>query len=195
MTLWLQYSGKNAQLFVGINWPEMVMGGYFNKSYVTYTIGRFFEMLPYAVLGILICHFKLLEILKKHNNYVILASLCCLHFFFMFGRYFRSPPGYGNSGINRIVIAAVMVILFYVLPLHKLPGIIKNIIVEISKHTMAVYFMHRIIGFVIYNSGLKLYFSMKSGSMHDCIIIFSISLFVSWLLSKIPIKFINVSMS
>ena len=195
VALWLQFSGKNSQMFVGICWPETIWGGYFHKSYVTYPIGRLIEMMPYAVLGIFIGYYKALEKLKKYANYAILGSLLCLQFFFSFSNYFSVPPGYGYEGINRIVIALATLILFYVLPLDRIPKRLKNAIIEVSNHTMAIYFMHRLIGILIYNTRLNLFFDMRKGSVHDCIIIFCFSLVVSLALSKIPIRFIRTSMS
>lgn len=195
IALYLQYSGINGALFLGINWPEQIWGGYFHKSYVTYPVGRFVEMVPYAVLGIFLGYYKVLETLKKSRNYIIIASVLCLYFFFSFSDYFIMPSGYGYQGMTRIIIALTTLVLFWLLPFDKVPRLINNAIVEISNHTMAIYFMHRIIAFIIYNTILNSFLNMKKGTIHDCIIIFCISLFVSLILCRIPVKFIRMSMS
>ena len=195
LALFFQYNSIIIGIFSKMAWPKTVLGGYFHKSYLTYSIGRFMEMLPYAVLGILCCKHHIMQRLKENANYTAILSLLTLSFLYIFNDFFKTPAGYGYQGIYRIMITIATLILFYVISLDKFPVILNSLIFEISKYTMAIYFMHRIVGFIIYNTMLRIFFDMRKGSMHDCIIIFLVSLCLAFIINKVPIKIIKMSMS
>lgn len=88
-----------------------------------------------------------------------------------------------------------MVFSFYYLPFDILPNILKNMIKEVSKYTLGVYFVHRMIGTIIYSPRLQEYLRMRPGSICGCIVIFWISLVIVWIICKIPFKWIKASMS
>lgn len=176
-------------MFQNIVWPEGC-----NSSYVIYPIGRLIEMVPYAAIGIFICHYNILNRLQSKKYGIILSSITLIHIFLNYNA-FIDPSGYGYAGIYKIVIGTLSLLLFYYLPFEILPSIIQKIIIEISKYTMGIYFIHRMIGTIVYNSKLCSYLRMRKGSIHDCIIIFIISLIISWIFNKIPLKCIKASIS
>ena len=187
--LYVQYTGINGTLFNNFVWADS-----FDSGYVTYPVGRFMEMLPYAVVGILFCHFNLYKYLGLYKKEVIVFSIS-LMFIFLRCEVFVEPIGYGYSGLNKLALGILMVFLFYYLPFDMLPNILKNIIKEVSKYTLGIYFIHRMTGTIIYSSRLQEHLRMRPGSLYDCIVIFGVSLAIIWVIYKIPFKWIKASMS
>ena len=184
--LFIQYSGKNGHLFDNVIWAEN-----FHSDYVTYPIGRFCEMIPYAVIGIMLCNSELLNILRKQWIFTVFISFLMLCWLFKYDVFSGVEPQYGYAGLRCIVPGTVSVILFYSFPLHWLPARMKSFIRFLSKYTMAVYFIHRLIATLLYNTQLNTLLGLRTGSLYDCTIIFIICILVAWLIHQIPIKMIK----
>ena len=165
LALFLQYSGINGALFDNMQYP-------FNTGYITYPVGRIMEMVPYTVLGILICKYSLLKRIEKHKCVVIPFSVLILYFMFNFSVFTGVGRSYGYSGMYYIVMGTVSVALFYALPLRAIPKICKKVIYFVARYNMSVYFMHRLVAAIIYNTQFNSLFGMRQGSIHDCIIIY-----------------------
>lgn len=187
--LCLQYLGINGALFDNIIWEAD-----FDSGYIIYPYGRLMEMVPYAVLGILCCHFNLFKRLKSYKKEVIVFALSLIYIF-MRCEVFIEPLGYGYSGLDKLAVGMLVVFVFYYLPFDKLPYVFQDIIKEIAEYTTGIYFGHRMIGTLIYNSRLQEYFRMKPGSIYDCIVIFLVCLIIFRAIHKIPFKWIRVSVS
>ena len=78
--LFLQYSSMILDSLLLLAWPETMFGGFFSPSYIIYPVGRLFEMMPYAVIGIFYCHFRILARLERIRKYAIIASTSMLIF-------------------------------------------------------------------------------------------------------------------
>lgn len=186
-SLYFQYSGINGALFDNAVWPSNV-----NPNYIIYPIGRLCEMVPYAVIGVIICHYNILNRLRENKWKTIIVTAFLIYIFLTYS-VFISPDGYGYSGIYKIVMGILSVFLFLSLPFDKFPRIITDLINYFSKYMMGIYFMHMLIAQVIYNSRLQKWFMMRPGSIYDCIIIYMVCLGFSWLFSRIPIKWLKDS--
>ncbi|MCR4829814.1 MAG: acyltransferase [Pseudobutyrivibrio sp.] len=188
LAFYFQYSGKNGAMFDKIVWPEG-----FQTDYVTYPVGRLCEMVPYAVLGIMLCNYCVFDLVKRYWKYIVIATLLFLSLLFNYQLFPVVERQYGYSGLRYIVIGTMSVFLFYFLPLHWLPKIIKSIIKFFAKYTMAVYFMHRLVATILYNSQLSFRLRLRPGSFYDCIVIYFCCVVTAWLISLIPIKLIRNS--
>ena len=183
-----QYTGINGTLFEQIRWMEG-----FHSEYIVYPIGRFMEMVPYAVVGTYICQYGILRWIMKYRNKTLLGVSGL--FILINCRTFVDPEGYGYSGIYKLISSILIFAFFYCMPFDILPQILQNIVKKISKYTLGIYYIHRMIGTIIYNSRLYGYFNMQAGSMHDCIVIFLISFFMVYAIYKLPIKWVKASVS
>ncbi len=188
LALYLQYSGKNGALFDNVVWKEG-----FNAGYVTYPIGRIMEMLPFAVIGILICHYEILDKIKKHRCAVIVISILSLCFLFNMDVFSSVERQYDYSGCYYILVGTISVILFCLVPLEVLPTFIKKIIMFFSQFSLSVYFGQRLIATLIYNTCFNAWFKMRPGSIHDCIIIYTCCVIIAWCISLIPSKYIRMA--
>lgn len=191
-----QYFGINGSLFRDVSWPKTICGTYFSKSYVIYPIGRFAEMVPFAVIGIFLCHYKIFAKIKDRKIETCIGSVLALLLVYK-GNLFNTldSTGWGYQGLYRVAMGVFTVTFFAGIPTDFIPNTVKNIISGISKHTMAIYFMHRLTAALLYNTGLAEMLHMTKGSIYDCLIIFFVSLTVAVGASRIPIKWVKISMS
>ncbi len=145
-----------------------------------------------AVVGVYCHRLHLLERLKKYG---IIASMVCGVLFIATFVVLKipAPDGYGYSGIGTLVRALLAVIMFYAFPFEKLPAKIKAMIHGVGSYTMAIYFMHRLVGTILYQTPLNDWLPLHPGSLLDCAIIFLVSLLIAWLLGKIPVKWVKAS--
>ena len=187
LALFLQYSYINSRLFDNIIFKKDYL-----KDYIIYPIGRITEMVPFAVLGILISHFNVLKRLEKYRWYMIFISLIGIIYLLNFN-VFSYVPGYAYQGINLLFMGSLLIIIFYLLPLQILKDNLKKIIISISKKTMGIYFAHRLIATLIYVTKLNNIFSIKEGSLLSCVFIFVISYLVILLVCLIPSKKIKMA--
>ena len=194
VALLLEYTGINARVIGSITSSTSLLGAYFDRSYVTYPLGRLCEMIPYAVIGILIYKFRILQKLQEYSKYIILGSISLLCVLLSVQDMLPSPAGYGYQGLVFVVISTLSVMIFYYLPLDGLSIRKQDIIISLSKHTMAIYFMHNLVATLLYNSSISKVLGMHAGSIYDCIVIYILCLAVAAALGRIPCKWIKVSM-
>lgn len=168
-SLFMQYSGLNL---------------YFDdwRFELKYPLGRFFEMLPLAVLGFLISHNKILEKVKKYR-YITIGT--CMYFLFMLKKYdiFTSMDefGYGYSGIENIVVSLFFIGLFYCLPFERVSIKFKNTIRILTSYTMGIYCMHRLIASIINVVISILHLNIVTNSFGICILIYIICFVCAWI--------------
>lgn len=191
-----QYFGINGSLFQNVNWPKTICGTYFSKDYVIFPIGRFAEMVPYAVIGIFMCYYKVFDKIKVRKIETCIGSVLAILLVYkgnLFNMLYES--GWGYQGLYRVAMGVFTVTFFAGISADIVPVAVKKVISAVSKHTMAVYFMHRLIAAILYHTGLAQMLNMTKGSIYDCLIIFIISLAVAMGASRIPIKWVKMSMS
>ena len=154
---------------------------------VRYTLGRVCEMFPYAITG----YFLILDNDDNNKNrwFLLGSSFLGLLFIFRYTLFIAPEYGYGYEGICLFTKTVLFVIVAWYLPFDRLPILIKNAIIKISKYSMGVFCMHLGIGRILI-SILEMY-DYKFNSFLICIIIFGITVLFSWMITKIPIKNIH----
>lgn len=192
----LQYFGINGSLFRDVSWPKTICGTYFSKSYVIYPIGRFTEMVPYAVIGIFMGNYKIFNKLKDRKIETCIGSALAVLLVHK-GNLFNTLDytGWGCQGLYRVAMGFFTVMFFVGIPSAIIPNVAKKMIASVSKYTMAIYFMHRLIATILYKTSLASMLHMSEGSIYDCLVIFAVSLAVAFGAGRIPIKWVKMSMS
>ena len=168
-----QYSGLNQAVFVDL------------RSELKYPLGRLFEMIPYAAAAFLVSYF---QIHKKLESYRIsgLIGVILLTAFLMKYSIISNPPGYGYSGVQKILIAFGLIMVAWLFPVEKLPTAVMKIIMVLSRYTFGIYCMHNLVG-----RFMKTIFSMfgiQSETLFMCVVVYATCYIISFMISKIPIK-------
>ena len=176
-SLILQYTGVNFILFNNLRYE------------LKYPFGRCIEMMPYAVIGFLIMYYKVYERLEKDRYRILLGALVLTGVLFF---SFRRMPnitkinGFGYAGIYLIAMAVLITTIAYYFPFQKFPQIIQNLIVVLTKYTLGIYCMHRLVGkcmiLVFERMGIEV------GTFAMCICIYILCYGFSALISHIPTK-------
>lgn len=158
---------------------------------VKYPIGRLAEMLPIAVAGFMISDSELLEKLINKRLVVILASISMIWLDKNYG-FFSPVSGYGYSGIRMIVIAMSFIALFYVIPFEKVNGKMKCAISFLTKYTMGIYCMHRLISTFLAEIISNFKIGITISSFSYCILVYIVCFVCAWigdiLLGKTKLK-------
>lgn len=170
----IQYSGINFRLFDSLRYE------------LKYPLGRFCEMIPYATIGFSCAYFNVFEKVKEKRIFSIimfgLASLFLLKYSFI-----NWASGFGYSNNNCLLLGFFVIGFAYLIPFEKLSQKAKKVLKFLTKYTLGIYCMHRIVA-----EFLKILFS-KIGINIDsfvlCIITYITGFFVSFLMCKIPTKF------
>lgn len=147
-SLWFQYSGFNSRIFSHLRYE------------LKYPLGRLFEMIPYATLGFSIAYYNVFERLNKNRIvYLVLFGIMSA-LFVLYSRVVPKAPGFGYSnGVNLLTVFFITGFA-YLLPFDKVPPKIQAILLFITKYTLGIYCMHRLIGVslkhVLIGSGLEI---------------------------------------
>lgn len=183
--LYLQYSSINYRLFNGL------------PSEVFPPVGRLMEMIPYMCIGLLMSRYGWLEKAKEHWLGVAIITgvmyLMCKRLMF-----FTEPTtynemeevitaGFAYQGLYKLVKAVILVVLFYVVPFHRLSGWIKSAILFVSNYSVGIYCMHRLIGRAL-NAKIFPALGWATYSFSGCLINFGICLLLAFAISKLPGK-------
>ena len=185
LSLFLQYSQLNMKLF-GTQIYEL-----------KYTCGRFFEMLPYACVGIVLGSLKLLNDTHGHKRVVRSAYLLLLSATVtVLIKYcdVNGIDGFGYQGVERLVISTIIFIIFCGLEMKWISKLCAQIIRYISSLTVGIYGAHMLIQYcldemITENSVLENY------SWGSTIVVFATSLLISGVLYKIPINYVRGAVS
>ncbi len=172
----LQYTGINIWLFGSLRYE------------LSNPLGRIFEMIPYAVLGFFCADYNVFDRLKiKRIVFIILFALCSV--FFLMYTFIKPVEGFGYSRNNNLLVAFFLIGFAYLLPLERLPDKVCKFIRFITKYTLGIYCMHRLVALVI-KYGL-----IKSGIDFDTFVLsitaYIVSFIISFIISKIPVKVIR----
>lgn len=175
LSLLLQYTGINYGFFAPYG---------FNVSYAA---GRVAECLPFAVAGFFIADMNILGALKSKK---IITAGCCAAI--MTASAFLkdiTDPSYGfvYEGVSLLFFSAALFVLLSVIPLDNCPETLKRIIKFTSRLSMGVYCVHYFIGY-LWDLILCKALDIKSDTLIECLIVYLISLAVSYLISLIPFK-------
>ena len=150
---------------------------------VKYTLGRFSEVLPYASMGILLDYYNVCKKLQKHKK--ISIPLFVVGFFaaVIFKLIIKLPAGRG-FGYSGVPLMGMAVCTFIVALLVPFPSKFESINSIITKYTLGIYCMHRLIGYIFTNICVKL--GDIPGNFQYCVLVYLFSYLTSLLLSKFP---------
>lgn len=172
--IYAQYSGINYKVFGDLP--------YYSK----WTFGRLVELVPVAVLGIILSHYKIINKLVQHRKVALTISMIGL-LLFHYTPLFYSCEGFGYQGLSLVWISVCMGIFFWLLPLEYLPVQIRAFFNRWASYNMGVIAMHYMIKafFEIILSNMRLL------SIQESIMIYVISLLVTIIATHIPIKLVK----
>lgn len=176
VALWLQYSGVNFFYFHDL------------PDYAKWTVGRFVELVPFAVLGVVFSYYNLLECISRYRKIVGIVSVIILLLEYKFDMVVWIE-GFGYQGIYFLIISICLVMLFCAMPLEKMPMMVKQIINKWSCYNMgiiAIHYMVRAVYGIILGEVRRL-------SLDEALLLYVVSLLISIVGTKIPIKFIKSS--
>ena len=167
----IQHSGLNYKIFGSLRYE------------LKYPLGRICEMIPYASTGFIIAYFDIYNRIKKKNTLVLtlfgFAILILLK-----NRYaLPSAPGFNYSHTSNLILVFFLAGFAYLLPLEQISDKIKIIIHFITRFTLGIYCMHRLVAFVL--SGGAQLLNLEVNSFILCLTIYLISFSTSLIICKI----------
>ena len=126
---YFQYSGYNYNIFIHFD---------FNLKY---TLGRFAEVIPYSISGFYLSYFKLVDCFKKN---IINTIFICLLVLILFSNYnfIIYPKGFGYQGFKSQILSFFLFIIFCIISKNFVGKNIFKIIIQISKFTPGIYYLH-----------------------------------------------------
>ncbi len=175
--LWIQYDGRLTFFFKTL--PYVIM----------YGIGRIYELIPFAIFGVLIAIIPIIEFLKRHRAFwcVILSIIVPLMVYFREQWFPRSKETLAFSGCALFIVAPIMFLWLYILPFEILPKAVKKVLKVMSDYTLGLFAMHWPLGKIF-----NIYYEQWTGTKNtltECFIIFVICWVLAFLIGHIPGKF------
>lgn len=153
-------------------------------------LSRLIGMVSFSVIGLLLHAYQIPQRLHKKQIPVLIYAGISLLFCLSF-KLFCSPPhdtGYGE--ISLVVNATLLFVFFFLLPLEKLPKKMLDCIGSISKCTMGIYCMHRMVRHIF-----RTITNLEGNALLFSCLVFAASLLISAVLSQMPWKWIRNSVS
>lgn len=173
LALIMQYSGVNYALF-----SEM-------RYELKWPLGRTCEMIPYAVIGFYFSYYEIEKKLERRRVVTLCSIIALIILIFKFPAILVTL-GFGYSGIRTIGISVLLVVFAMLLPFHKAPEGIRRVIMTLSRYTLGIYCMHRLVAYFVYLIYDKIGLEKYTFSM--CILIYIICYIISAVIAKIPVK-------
>jgi hypothetical protein len=153
-----------------------------------FPLGRLAEVFPFCVSGYLLYDQKIRRIIRENkiSSLVISALLLVTAAFCPFIP--KIQHGFEYGGVGLWIYSVTIFVIFDLLPFERIPELLKRLIGFLSKYSFGVFCIHLGVGKVwecilCPNTGLK------RGTFIECIVIYLISLILSWLISLIPSKY------
>lgn len=174
IAIFMSYSGINYRLFC--NLPD----------YSKWTLGRFVELIPIAVCGIIFSYYKVMNKFSNHKRTIAVICLVILLLVYKFN-LFNSCDGFYYQGVRQIVIAIGLGCLFWCLPFERLPQKIRNIINQWSQYNVGIIATHYLIK-ALYNNIIN---DARRLSLLECLIMYTFALIISVMGAHIPIKYVR----
>jgi len=173
----MQYTGINYNFF----------NQYTNNVFTS--IGNFIETVPVATLAFSLSKINFIKMISNEKMKII--------FFFSFFFYFiceynifHQIKGMASPGLKPLSISFLLFSIFSLLPLNFINSKILIAIGQMTKYTMGIYCMHRMV-----NSNLIYYFG-KTVTFFGCITIYIICYFISFIgfhiFSKNKLRFLFI---
>lgn len=142
------------------------------NGWMAITIGRFIPMSVYAMLGILICNNKILDAVAKYKKILLLVGGCLIGTIIYISNTDEMIYSFGYEGVCAIIVSICVFLLFYFIPMRRIPGRVVKIIIELSRYTLGVYCIHIMIGTTLLNIFERA--NLKLNSVFLCCIIYMI---------------------
>ncbi len=170
-----QYTGLNYALF---GWLPY---------YLRYSPGRFAEMMPYAVVGLILGR----NIKKEHS---ITGCIFWLAFIILAKKILVAErslgllgDNFGYAGIGLMLVGVGIVKLFDELNFIEPPAAAQKIIREASKLTYGCYIMHMLVGYFVSKTNWEF---IGESPFKKCLAIYIIGLFATYIISHmLPDKY------
>lgn len=170
----LQYTGLNFKVFGAMRYE------------MRYPLGRLCEMLPFVCLGILLA-MGILQKLSQRRVLVAIGAGATLLLIGICGWFTTMPESFTYGGIFTLLYGGLAFLFFYMLPMEKLPEYIRKILKFLARYSFGVFCIHFGVGY-LWNAVLCRRFGWQTNTMLQCLVIYAISLLVSFLISRIPGK-------
>ncbi len=168
VAIFLQYTELNYKAF------QMLPYG------AKYPLGRIAEMIPYASIGIILGEYK--GIILKRSSVIVLACVVLGVITILLPDFLKNEFGY--SGAKKLLFSIMLFLIFHVIGENDFNKGAKNCISLLSRFSLGVYCCHYLVGNVI----RTLIEKVGVNSILVCFVVLLLSLFISFIISKIPIK-------
>ena len=182
----LQYTGLNYFFFNGLPYN------------IKFTIGRSFEMIPYATLGIVLS--LTLPYLNKlnHKSHLImfLGSIILMSIIIVFRNYVITyrPKGFDFPGASLIVVASLLVLSAYTNPINLIKNEkFRTIIKWLTSFTLGIYCMHVVIGRFV--EWLFIAINWETYTTLMAVTTYLICYLISFLIYLVPNKYVRQTIS
>ena len=154
-----------------------------NQSYeVVNTIGRIFEVMPFASIGLILKHLEVEKKLKDKRMIMILAFI----FLFVLGFYLpfpRTERGF-FEGLYPLYMGTVLFLVFVLLPLERIQDKSRQFIIQATRFTLGIYCAHRLL-YSILEIVYEL-LGMAPKSFTKCLITYLVCYLMSFIMSIFP---------
>ncbi len=176
VVLFLQYSGRNYNFFSQFNYV------------VRDSMGRLAEVFPFVCIGLIFAYKDVAEKLKKNRYFTLFISMLVLLVVFRYDLGSAPAVGFAYQGTNLLAYAIIIFLTFFEFPFEMMPDFIKGTLRFLSRYSFGVFFIHFGVGYC-FNEILCPRYGWKVNSFIESIGIYIVSLFVSFAISRIPIKY------
>lgn len=178
MVLVMQYSGLNEKLFIHCRYEIM------------YPAGRLMEMIPYAVLGYFVAKSGIVEKVV-HYRFETIVGAAVIILWAKYFETFQTPPGFFYQGISHVFISFAIFLFFFALPLNVLPFCINIIISYLTKYTLGIYCMHRMVATVVNKLVFGRVEVTNSNSFFECVLLYCICYAIAFVIDKFSCKVLS----
>lgn len=183
----MQYSGLNARLFGSLPYE------------LKYPLGRICEMLPYAVVGILLAKYNVLERAKNSKYRLAIFALCTilyavLYFYpHLLNPLLPSQDVFFYAGFALMIRAILLLFVFYLLPIDMILcrqnafcRFAQVCVRYGTRYTLGIYCVHMLVGY--YVDKFLVHFNLTSQSYVHLFIIYAICYAFCAIVDALPFK-------
>ena len=156
-----QYSGYNFNIFIHFD---------NNKKY---TFGRFAEIIPFTISGFYLSYYKLADNFEKNK---IRTFFICLLGLILLNNYnvLLIPKGFSYQGFKSQILSIFLFIIFSMISRNFISKNIFKIIIQISKFTPGIYYLH----IPIMNYLKNFFLFIKNRKLQGAILIYLLCFFI-----------------
>ena len=149
-------------------------------------LGRICEMIPFAVMG---CFFHDRSI-NRNKSRIIGLALVLSGIWLLFVLLEINPEGFKYNEPFQIVLAPLLFTIVESLPNRYIPTFAQKLITPISKYTLGIYCIHRLVANQLFQ--FKYFaFVQNNHPFFFCTILFAICWLICYLLAKLPFSIIR----